>query len=58
VACKGCLIWGQAEVLTSVELFDTIAKEFAGQNMGVRHVVKMAVEEKRLFGQETVLRND
>lgn len=48
-ARKGCRIWGQAEILTSGELFETIAKEFAGRNMEVKHVVKVAVEEIETF---------
>lgn len=45
VARKGCRIWGQAEILNSGELFDKIVKEFAGRNMEVKNVVKVAVEE-------------
>jgi predicted pyridoxine 5'-phosphate oxidase superfamily flavin-nucleotide-binding protein len=48
-ARKGCRIWGQAEILISGELFDTIAKEFAGRNMEVKHVVKVAVKEVETF---------
>ena len=48
-ARKGCRIWGQAEILISGELFDRIAKEFAGRNMEVKHVVKVAVEEIETF---------
>ncbi len=42
---KGCRVWGIAEILTSGDLFDEMSKEFAARNMGVNHLVKIAVEE-------------
>ncbi len=44
-ARKSCRIWGRGEVLSSGELFDQVVAEFAGRNMTVRNVVKVAVEE-------------
>jgi predicted pyridoxine 5'-phosphate oxidase superfamily flavin-nucleotide-binding protein len=49
VTRRGCRMWGQAEVITAGELFDSTAKEFAGRNMAVKHVVKVAVEEVETF---------
>jgi hypothetical protein len=42
---KSCRIWGRGEVLNSGELFDKTTAEFAGRNMTVRNVVKIAVDE-------------
>ncbi len=42
---KGCRIWGKAEVMSSGELFDKVAKEFAARNTKVNNVVKIAVDE-------------
>lgn len=48
-ARKGCRIWGQAEILTSGELFDAISHEYAARNMQVKHVVKVRVEDVETF---------
>ncbi len=42
---KGCRIWGRAEIMISGDLFDQLAKEYAGKNMKVNHVVKITVDE-------------
>ncbi len=42
---KGCRIWGRAEIMFSGDLFDQLAKEYAGKNMKVNHVVKITVDE-------------
>ena len=42
---KGCRIWGRAEIINSGDLFDQLAKEYAGKNMKVNHVVRITVEE-------------
>jgi predicted pyridoxine 5'-phosphate oxidase superfamily flavin-nucleotide-binding protein len=49
VARKGCRMWGQAEIITEGEPFESIAKEFAERKMAVKHVVKVAVEEVETF---------
>jgi hypothetical protein len=49
VARKGCRIWGQAQILTSGELFDAISKEYAPRNLHVQHVVKVEVKEVETF---------
>lgn len=48
-AREDCRMWGQGEIVNSRTLFDTIAKEFAGRNMEVKNVVKVAVEEVETF---------
>lgn len=42
---KGCRVWGQAEVLSSGELFDKMAKDYAARNMKINNIVKIAVME-------------
>ncbi|MFW6147207.1 MAG: pyridoxamine 5'-phosphate oxidase family protein [Thermodesulfobacteriota bacterium] len=49
VTRRGCCLWGQAEVITSGELFESMAKELAERNMKVNHVVKVAVEDIETF---------
>ena len=46
---KGCRIWGKVEVLDSGQLFDTISSEYAPQEMKIKHLVKVAVEEAATF---------
>lgn len=46
---KGCRVWGRAEVLSSGELFDKIAKEVAARNMKLNNVIKITVEEAVAF---------
>lgn len=46
---KGCRIWGQAEVLTSGDLFDQAYKEYALRKIKVNHIVKINVEEAMTF---------
>jgi len=46
---KGCRIWGKGDIINSGELFDKIVAEFAGRNMEVKNVVKVAVEEVETF---------
>jgi hypothetical protein len=46
---KGCRIWGKGDILNSGELFDKLVAEFAGRNMDVKNVVKVAVEEVETF---------
>jgi predicted pyridoxine 5'-phosphate oxidase superfamily flavin-nucleotide-binding protein len=42
---KSCRIWGKGSILTSGELFQQLAAEYAKKNMEVKNVVKVAVEE-------------
>lgn len=47
---KGCRVWGQAEVLTSGELFQKIAAAMeAKRPQKVNHVVKVLIEEVEFF---------
>ena len=46
---KGCRVWGRAEILDSGEMFDKLSAEFAKQNMKIKNVVKVAVDEVALF---------
>jgi predicted pyridoxine 5'-phosphate oxidase superfamily flavin-nucleotide-binding protein len=46
---KGCRIWGKAKVLDSGDLFNSLSTEFATQNLKVKHVVKVTVEEMATF---------
>ncbi|MFC2002581.1 pyridoxamine 5'-phosphate oxidase family protein [Chloroflexota bacterium] len=46
---KGCRIWGEAELLDSGDLFDTLSAEYAPREMKVRHVVKVTVDELATF---------
>ncbi|MFW6147645.1 MAG: hypothetical protein ACOC6B_04550 [Thermodesulfobacteriota bacterium] len=46
---EACRVWGQAELLTSGELLESMARELAERSMTVNHVVKVAVEEVETF---------
>ena len=46
---KGCRIWGKAEILTSGDLFNQLAKEYADRKMKVNQVVKIAVDKAVAF---------
>lgn len=46
---KGCRIWGKAEILDSGPIFDSISAEFSGQDMKIKNVVRVAVEEVATF---------
>jgi len=46
---KSCRIWGKGSILTSGELFQQLAAEYAKKNMEVKNVVKVAVEEVETF---------
>ena len=46
---KGCLIYGNGEMLDSGYEFDRVAAEFAQNNVKVRNVVKTTVEEVETF---------
>ena len=46
---KGCRIWGEAEILESGDLFDSISAEFAPKGMKVNHLVKIKVDEVVTF---------
>ena len=46
---KGCRIWGKVEILDSGELFDSLSAEFAPQNIKVKSVIKVTVEEAATF---------
>ena len=46
---KGCRIWGEAELITSGDLFDKTTEEWAARNMKINHVVKIAVDEAIAF---------
>jgi predicted pyridoxine 5'-phosphate oxidase superfamily flavin-nucleotide-binding protein len=46
---KGCRIWGEAEILDSGALFDSISAEFAARKMEVKHLVKVIVKEMATF---------
>ena len=48
-ARKGCRIWGQGTILNSGELFDQLTAEYAENDMEVKNVVKVAVEEVETF---------
>ena len=46
---KGCLIYGNGEVLDSGYEFDKVAAEFNKSNIKVRNVVKVTVEDVETF---------
>ena len=42
---RGCRIWGEAEILDSGDLFESIKAEYGARKMKVKHVVRVRVEE-------------
>ena len=46
---KGCRIWGKGEILSSGEIFDKTVAAMAANNMKLKHVVKITVEEVETF---------
>jgi uncharacterized protein len=46
---RGCRVWGQAEVLTSGEVFDGVNEALAASKMQAKHVVVLSVDECLTF---------
>ena len=46
---KGCLLYGQGEVLEPGDEFDNVAAEFDKNNIKVRNMVKVRVEDIETF---------
>ncbi len=45
----GCRVWGQAEIITSGQLFDRINADLAARKMQAQHIVVISVDDFLTF---------